>query len=135
MSDQKEIIEVEDPAVEVLTDHLGWTEIPVDDANLMRDSTRQPILVSAFLEAVKRINPWISEENAQRVVRSVFNLQATSVLEANEQFQTMLERNVTIPQDLGDGLGLKSRDVFFIDHQNLENNDFNVVRQDRKSVV
>ncbi len=131
MSDQKEIIEVEDPAVEVLTDHLGWTEIPVDDANLMRDSTRQPILVSAFLEAVKRINPWISEENAQRVVRSVFNLQATSVLEANEQFQTMLERNVTIPQDLGDGLGLKSRDVFFIDHQNLENNDFNVVRQFR----
>ncbi|MDD2638205.1 MAG: type I restriction endonuclease subunit R [Methanothrix sp.] len=131
MSDQKEIIEVEDPAVEVLTDHLGWTEITADDTNLMRDSTRQPILVSAFLEAVKRINPWISEENAQRVVRSVVNLQATSVLEANEQFQTMLERNVTIPQDLGDGLGLKSRDVFLIDHQNLENNEFNVVRQFR----
>lgn len=131
MSDQKELIEVEDPAVEVLTQNLGWTELDARDANGMRDSLKQPILVPKFLDAIKRINPWISEENAQRVVRSVVSLQATSVLEANEQIQTMLERNVTITQDLGDGLGLKGRDVFLIDHQDLKNNEFNVVRQFR----
>lgn len=131
MRDQKELIEVEDTAVEVLTQHLGWTELDPKDTNALRDSPKQPILVSIFLQAIKRINPWISEENAKRVARSFVHPQATSVLEANEQIQTMLERNVTIPQDLGNGLGLKSRDVFLIDYQHPENNVFNVVRQFR----
>ncbi|MGC9514136.1 type I restriction endonuclease subunit R [Methanocrinis sp.] len=129
MSDQKELIEVEDPAVSVLTEHLGWTEIAAADAKLMKDSLRQPILVSLFLEAVKRINPWITEENAQRVVQSVVQLQATSVLEANEKIQTMLELSTVVLQDMNDGMGQKSQDVFFIDYQHPENNSFSVVRQ------
>jgi len=131
MSDQKELIEVEDPAVEVLTEHLGWTEISAADAKRMKDSARQPILVSLFLQAVKRINPWISEENAQRVVQSVAKLQATSVLEANEKIQTILELSTVVLQDMNDGMGQKSQDVFLIDYEHPENNSFSVVRQFR----
>lgn len=129
MPDQKEILEVEEPAVEVLTRNLGWTEIDSQDANEMREFLKQPILTSIFLKAIKRINSWISEENAQRVVRNVISLQAASVLEANEKIHSMLERGTTVTQDLGDGLGLKSRDVSLIDYERLENNQFHVVRQ------
>lgn len=128
MSDQKELLEVEDPAVEVLTQHLGWMEIDSHKANEMRDSLKQPILIPIFLEAVKRINPWISKENAQRVLRSILSPQATSVLEANEMIHSMLERGTTVKQDLKDGLGLKNRDVFLIDYDNINNNQFHVVR-------
>ena len=129
MPDQKEILEVEDPAVEVLTQHLGWKEIETLKANEMRDSLKHPILTFVFLKSLKKINPWISEENAQRVLRSVLSPQAASVLEANEMIHSMLERGTTVKQDLKDGLGLKSRDVFLIDYNNIDNNQFHVVRQ------
>lgn len=129
MPDQKEILEVEEPAVEVLTQHLDWTELDASEANDFRDSPKQPILTTIFFQAIKRINPWISEENAQRVVRSITSLQATSVLEANERIQAMLERGTTVMQDLGDGLGLKSRDVMLIDYEHSDKNRFHVVRQ------
>ena len=129
MPDQKEILEVEDPAVEILTQHLGWKEIETMKANEMRDSLKHPILTSIFFKSIKKINPWISEENAQRVLRSVLSPQASSVLEANEMIHSMLERGTTVKQDLKDGLGLKSRDVFLIDYNNIDNNQFHVVRQ------
>ena len=47
MSDAKELLEVEDPAVEVLTQHLGWKEIDAKKAEEDRDRTRDR-LVSAY---------------------------------------------------------------------------------------
>jgi len=131
MPDAKELLEVEDPAVEVLTQHLGWKEIDSRRVEEMRESLKHVVLVDPLLRSIQRLNPWISEDNAQRVVRSIASIQATSVIEANEIIHGMLERGTTILQDLGDGLGKKSLDVLLIDYQHPENNEFNIVRQFR----
>jgi len=131
MPDAKEILEVEDPAVQVLTQYLGWTEIDSRKAEAIRESLKHVILTEPLLNAIQRLNPWISEDNAQRVVRAIANVQATSVIEANEIIHGMLERGTTVLQDLGGGLGKKSQDVMLIDYQHPENNEFNVVRQFR----
>ncbi|HNY34815.1 MAG TPA: type I restriction endonuclease, partial [Methanothrix soehngenii] len=131
MPDAKELLEVEDPAVEVLTQRLGWKEIDSRKAEELRESLKHMILAEPLLGAIWRLNPWISEDNAQRVVRAIANVQATSVIEANEIIHSMLERGTTVLQDLGDGLGKKSQDVLLIDYLHPENNQFNVVRQFR----
>ncbi|MDD1760820.1 MAG: type I restriction endonuclease subunit R [Methanothrix sp.] len=131
MPDAKELLEVEDPAVEVLTQHLGWKEMDSKKAEEMRESLKHVILTKPVHDAIKRFNPWINDDNAQRVVRSIANVQSTSVIEANEKIHGMLELGTTVLQDLGDGLGKKSQDVLLIDYQHPENNEFNVVRQFR----
>ena len=128
MTHAKELLEVEDPAVEVLTKHLGWIEIDSREADGLRPSLKEPVLTEILKRKIKELNAWISEENVGRVVRSITNVSATSVLEANEKIQAMLEKGTTVRQDR-DGRGMKSHDVILIDYENLSNNDFNVVRQ------
>lgn len=129
MRDSKELLEVEDPAVEVLTQYLGWTEIDSQKADELRPSLKEPVLTEILKRKIQELNAWISDENINRVVRSITSVQATSVLEANEKIQAMLEKGTTVKQDKGEGLGLKGQDVNLIDYDNIDNNDFNVVRQ------
>lgn len=127
--DQKEKTEVEDPAIEVLTQHLGWTERTAREADALRPSRKEPALVGLLKKKIKDLNPWITEENIDRVVYQITNIPATSVLEANEKVHAMLDLGTTVQQDLGDGWGGRSRTVRLIDYDDLENNDFTVVRQ------
>ncbi|QSZ66161.1 type I restriction endonuclease subunit R [Methanofollis aquaemaris] len=127
--DLKEKTEVEDPAIEVLTQHLGWTEQTAQEADKLRPSRKEPVLVELLKEKIQDLNPWISEENADRVVRHITTLPATSVLEANEKIHAMLDLGTTVQQDLGDGWGERSRTVRLIDYDTIENNDFTVIRQ------
>ncbi|MBU0650765.1 type I restriction endonuclease subunit R, partial [bacterium] len=127
--DSKELLEVEDPTVEVLTQHLGWTEIDTRKADELRPSLKEPVLVEVLKRKIKELNPWISDENTNRVVRNITNVSATSVLEANELIQAIFEKGTTIKQDKKDGMGFKSQDVILIDYENITKNDFNVVRQ------
>ncbi len=127
--DSKELLEVEDPAVEVLTQNLDWTELDTHESEKLRPSLKEPVLVDIFKKKIKEINPWINDENINRVVRSITSIQATTVLEANEKIQAMLEKGTTVRQDKNDGLGLKSQDVMLIDYNNINKNDFHVIRQ------
>lgn len=129
--DSKELLEVEDPAVEVLTKHLGWVEIDSRKADELRPSLKEPVLTEVLKKKIKDLNDWISDENINRVIRSITSISATSVLEANEKIQAMLEKGTTVRQDKGDGMGLKSHDVHLIDYKKISKNDFNVVRQFR----
>ncbi|MCD6229324.1 MAG: type I restriction endonuclease subunit R, partial [Candidatus Diapherotrites archaeon] len=109
--------------------HLGWVEIDTQRADELRPSLKEPVLTEILRKKIKELNGWISEENTSRVIRSITGVQAASVLEANERIQAMLEKGTTVRQDKKDGLGLKSHDVHLMDCKNIENNDFNVVRQ------
>lgn len=130
MSDS-ELLEVEDPAIEVLTRHLGWKEMFAADIDRLRISSKETVITPMLIAAIKRLNPWINTDNANRVVRDISNVQATSVLEANEKIHAMMERGVTVVQDKNDGLCVKSRDVFLIDFENPARNEFVAVRQFR----
>jgi len=127
--DPRERLEVEDPAVKVLVEQLGWTELSSQETEDMRGSLKEVVLVPVFQRSIKRLNPWISDENIHRVIRSVIQIQASSTIEANEKIQGMLEKGTTVVQDKLDGMGQKSHDVKLIDYDG--DNEYHVVRQFR----
>jgi type I restriction enzyme R subunit len=123
--DSKEILEVEDPIIEVLTEHLGYNEILPKEAEKERESIKDIILKHTLSKKLKELNPWISKENINRVIQKIENPQSTTTLEANELIQGILEKGTTVRQDN------KSLDVTIIDYENPENNEFTVSRQFR----
>ena len=135
MPDLREKELVEDPAVALLTDHLGWTELHHHEADTMRGSRREVVLFPVLRDAIHRLNPWISDENVEQVVRRITKVPATSLLDANERAYEILQRGTSVRQDLGDDQGLRSRDVRLIDYADPERNVYHVVRQLRVQAV
>ncbi len=126
---------VELPAIEYLEKNLGYSFIHGKELTPSlgaRDSLADVVLVDRLREAVKKLNPWISEENIERAVRYISRADnlGTSLLEINEKiYDTLVDLTFTVEQDLfGDGQK-KHQTVHFIDWDNIDNNDFLVVRQ------
>lgn len=114
----------EDPAVELL-EALGYSFVEADA--LGRESFRDVVIVEHLRAALRKLNPWLSDENLHRAVRAIADVPATSLLEANEKAHTALCFGITLEQDLGDGK--KSHTVRFVDFANPTANDFVVTRQ------
>src|SRR5699024_5711918 len=84
-------------------------------------------LFNRLTEAIKRLNPWLDENNLNKVIRRITHIEATSVMEANQSFHDMLISKISITQDLG--AGRKNHTVQLIDFDNIDNNDFIVANQ------
>jgi type I restriction enzyme R subunit len=98
-----------------------------------RDSLREVVLEGRLSDAVKRINPWIDDNNLRKVVRYVTHIESTSLMEANELMHQDIVNYISIEQDLGKGK--KNQTVKLIDFDNVENNEFLVVDQFKVSGV
>jgi type I restriction enzyme, R subunit len=114
----------EDPAVE-LFEALGYSFLDADA--LGRESFRDVVLVDRLRAALRKLNPWLSDENLHRAVRAIADVPAASLLEANEKAHTALCFGITLEQDRGDGK--KSHTVRFVDFDNPTANDLVVTRQ------
>ncbi len=131
-----ELIKVEQPALDQLKS-LGW--FYVDGRTLLPDSTderssfKEPILEKKLSESIKRINPWISDENLRKIVRDITKTQYANLLEANQGIWNLLTQCVSVDQDLGKGR--KGQTVKIIDFENIENNEFLCVNQFKVSGV
>ncbi len=85
------------------------------------------VLEDRLTTTLKKINPWLSENNLQKVVRKVLAVDASSLMEINSEVHKLITK--------ADALSLKPtpeehpRAVKFIDYENLENNEFLVVNQ------
>ncbi len=85
------------------------------------------VLEDRLTTALKKINPWLNENNLQKVVRKVLAVNGSSLMEINSQIHKLITR--------ADALSLKPtpeehpKAVKFIDYENIENNDFLVVNQ------
>lgn len=106
---------------------LGYKYIHGHQLDQERSSQREVVLQDRLSESIKRINPWISENNLHKVVRSLTHIDAVSTMEANQKFHSNLVNNISVQQDLGKGS--KGQTVKIIDFDNLENNDFLVTNQ------
>ena len=124
--DWNELHQSELPAVEVLN-KLGWTHVPIGGLDAERTSTKDGYLRDRMLAAIRRLNPWISDDNANHAHRTIANVQATSLLEANEVLYTALTYGISLEQDLGDGT--KGHTVRFIDFYDPDNNDLCFTQQ------
>ena len=126
---------VELPAVEYLKEKLGYYFIHGKELTPKygeRDSLADVILVNRLRKSLKRLNPWMNEENLDGTVRYIntANNLGTGLLEINEKlYDDFVNLTFTVNQDIyGDGQK-KPQTVNFIDWENVDNNDFLVARQ------
>ena len=118
----------ENPAIEHLQ-RLGWIYVGPEVLDGERETLKQVVLTRRLGAALKKLNPWLSDENVQRAVRSVTGVASTSLIEASEKLHTMLTYGISLEQDLGDGSGKKSHPVRFFDFDEPARNQFVVTRQ------
>ncbi len=118
----------EDPA-DALLRELGYEFIAADVLDGERESLAEPVLVKRLDVALRRLNPWINDDNVKKAIRAITHASATGLIEANEQVHTVLVHNISLEQDLG--TGQHGQTVRFIDFDRFENNEFVFTRQYR----
>ncbi len=131
----EEFDKVELPALEQLKS-LGWSYVegaklsPEEDE---RSSFKDVVLEKRLTASIKRINPWINDENLRKVIRDLAKTQYANLIEANKEIWTSINQCVSVMQDLGKGN--KGQTVRIIDFDNPENNEFLCVNQFKVSGV
>lgn len=122
--DQDELDKVELPAIAQLR-QLGWTYIHGADLTPeagARAYLKDVVLTQNLDAAIKRINPWISDENLRKVSRELTHPIHAGLMEYNHAFYNTLVNYQSVEQDLGKGR--KGQTVKIIDIDNPENNEF-----------
>ncbi|MGG1137879.1 type I restriction endonuclease subunit R [Bacillus mycoides] len=92
-----------------------------------RESRGEIVLKQRLKKAISRLNPWLSDNNLAKVMRSITHIESTSLMEANQKFHEMIVNMISVQQDLGKGK--KNQTVKLIDFEKNENNEFLVVDQ------
>src|SRR6056297_3163152 len=123
----------EKPALNLL-EKLGYKVYDIEEgvSNRPTRETEYDILLEDNLKkALKRINPWISENNITKAINEIkpARISATNMMEANELIYEKLVKYISLPQDLGEGK--KNQTVKYIDFNNPENNEFIAMNQYR----
>jgi type I restriction enzyme R subunit len=121
---QDELNKVELPAIAQLK-QLGWTYI--HGAELTPEAgarayLRDVVLVEQLNAAIKRINPWITDENLKKISRELTHPNFAGLMEYNHAIYQTLVNYKSVEQDLGKGR--KGQTVKIIDFDNLDNNEF-----------
>ena len=121
---QDELDKVEQPAIDQLK-QLGWNYIhglELTPEAGARAYLRDVILTKQLDAAIKRINPWISDENLRKVSRELTHPNFAALMEYNHAIYETLINYQSVEQDLGKGR--KGQTVKIIDFENPENNEF-----------
>jgi len=118
----------EDPAVEVLQ-ALGYTYVAPEVLEAERESLKQTILTGRLGRALKKLNPWLSDDNTNKAIRTITTVQAASLLDASEKVHTDLTYGISLEQDRGEGK--KGQTIRFFDFDDPGKNELLVTRQYR----
>ena len=83
-----ELLYVEQPALDQLHKN-GWSykdgrELAPDTLD-SRSSSKEVILTPNLEQALKRINPWLSDENLRNIIREITVVQTITLMEANQR--------------------------------------------------
>lgn len=98
-----------------------------------RESFNEVILEGVLRESLKRINPWIEDDQISEVVRRITTPQANSLLEANKEIHDLLLENTSVSENRK--TGEKSPTVKFIDFKNPDNNSFIAISQFKVNIT
>jgi len=121
-----EYLQSELPAIQ-LFEKLGYTYLN-GTSNDERSSINDVILEDRLKDAIKRINPWLNENNVNNAFKEITTVSATSFIEANEQIHKLISTQEYTPKQIIDGKETY-RGVSFIDFTNIVNNEFLIVNQ------
>jgi type I restriction enzyme R subunit len=97
-----------------------------------RTTFREVILEDVLRQSIKRINPWIEQDQIDYVVRRLKEPQANSLFEANREIHELLLENIPVSENRK--TGERSPSVYIIDFKNPENNSFIAISQFKVNV-
>ena len=115
----------------------------IDDTNIdngqklaesikLRDSFREVFLENQFKSAVRRMNPWIEEDQVDEVFNRLSMLQENSIHKTNEAFHFAMVENMTVSEDRK--TGRISPSVKIVDFENPDLNSFIAISQFKVNV-
>ena len=131
-----ENILVQESAGHLLQDELGWevafaynTEVLGENGTFGRKSYSEILLVRYFRQALLRLNPWLSEEQADEVRRRLEeHLASASLLQINEEKYKLIRDGIPVSVRLADGR-TETRKALLIDFHKPENNHFLAIKE------
>ena len=134
--DYSENILVQESAGNLLRDELGWdvkfaynTEVLGDNGTFGRKSYKEILLVRYFRAALKKLNPWISDEQileAQGVLER--RLSTSSPIQINEEKYFLIRDGIPVTVKQPDGK-TETKRATVIDFQHPENNYFLAIKE------
>ena len=93
-----------------------------------RSDINQVVLYNRLKKALKAINPWINEQNINKVVNELTGKRSTSLMETNQEKWKLLSGSTYSVKQVINGRE-EHKPVYFINFREPEKNDFLVVRQ------
>ena len=125
-SQTPEFLKSELPAIQ-LFEKLGYQYFDASKHD-ERASINEVILETRLKSAIKRINPWLNENNINNAFKEITAVASASLMEANEFIHKLLSSQEYTPKQIIDGKETY-KGVSYIDFENIENNDFLLVNQ------
>lgn len=126
MSQSPEYIHSELPAIQLLQ-QLGYQYYDASKQDEREDIT-EVVLKNRLLAAIKRINPWINDNNLNKAFLELTTVNGASLMEINQKIWELLRGGDYVVKQVIDGDEV-FKPVHFIDYTNPTNNDFLVVNQ------
>lgn len=134
--DYSENILVQESAGNLLRDELGWDvkfaynkEVLGKDGTFGRESYAEILLVRCFNEALKKLNPWINNDQiseAQKILENI--LSTSSLMQINEEKYFLIRDGIPVTVNKPNGQ-TEIRKAAVIDFQNPDNNYFLAVTE------
>lgn len=134
--DYSENMLVQESAGNLLHEELGWdvqfaynTEVLGKDGTFGRESYKEILLLRYFREALKKLNPWINEDQiseAQKVLEN--RLSTSSLLQVNEEKYLLIRDGIPVTVKKPSGQ-TEMKKAAVIDFQNPDNNYFLAIKE------
>ena len=112
---------IEEFVIELLQNQ-GWQYLSPEEQELERPNISEVVLKSRLNRAIETINPTISEEAREQVLRQVLNLPSQNLIDNNETFHRLLTEGIEV-EVMGEE-GIKGDKVWLVDFAHSENNEF-----------
>ncbi|QXP72899.1 type I restriction endonuclease subunit R [Tenacibaculum sp. AHE15PA] len=126
MSQSPEYIHSELPAIQLLQ-QLGYQYYDASKQD-EREAITEVVLKNRLLAAIKRINPWINDNNLNKAFLELTTVNGASLMEINQKIWELLHGGNYVVKQMINGVEV-FKPVHFIDYSNPTNNDFLVVNQ------
>ena len=134
--DYSENILVQESAGNLLRDELGWdvqfaynTEILGMNGTFGRENYKEILLLRYFHEALKKLNPWINDNQISEAHKLLENrLSTSSLLQVNEEKYFLIRDGIPVTVKRPNGQ-TESKKAVVIDFQNPENNYFLAIKE------
>jgi type I restriction enzyme, R subunit len=121
-----EYLQSELPAINLFK-KLGYDYFNGKDSD-NRESINEVVLKDRLEAALRKLNPWINENNLKNAIKHITSIQGSSLMEINENIHEYLSSRKFTVKQVVEGRE-QHKGVSFIDFENIQLNDFLIVNQ------